>query len=544
MNNYLMACCVDFYDELIYSSFDRDGIKQLFETMKSWGMRRIYWIYLLGEDEKLLSGSPRRSVSENARKTFDEIGEFLPAVTSIAHELDMELYAVYKPFDLGFHCSLPLNTPEANKYGKLDSLGGKMNFTCESLVKMADMRMKRHPDDILAIDHDSTIKTIRLYADKEDQAVFGPDDLRILYSDDNVDYKPVEQGFSFRHDIENGFRAVYLEDLNITSPYLLIECLLANKISYFGNTLDKLITLYNDKGEEIPFSYGLKRRIGILNKYPSGTNAPGFEFDEGSGLAGELKRFRHGIDNAPDGLTAIAKGYSPYIRGALSPAYPEVRNLWLKHINQCIAAGVDGVDIRVANHNRSFQWERYGFEKPVVEACARKGFDIVNDPNAQSAKRSMLGEFYLEFLEKASHAVRQAGKKVQIHLPPVQMGDYKDKRLMDIIWPWKKYLQNGLFDEITIKDGPWYDPALWGRIQNIADRDIPSYLCPYWKSIPNKTDWQKKLLKSLIDSRNGGQAGFILYETAMVVRITEGSNTPKLLYPELPKLFSDFANCR
>ncbi len=34
--------------------------------------------------------------------------------------------------------------------------------------------------------------------------------------------------------------------------------------------------------------------------------------------------------------------------------------------------GVDGVDLRVGNHNRSMEWENYGFEPPVLDECRRR----------------------------------------------------------------------------------------------------------------------------------------------------------------------------
>jgi hypothetical protein len=549
-NNYLLSWTTDFFDELVYSWHDRKSLKKLFSLFQSWGMQRVYWIYTFKYAEGKFDCNPYKNISSNAKKTYEHIGEFLPAVVEIAHELGIEFYAIYKPFDLGFHRSFPFNTLEAEKHGKIDCLSGRLYWAINSLVKLQDKRLQRHPADLQDKLEKKIITRIKLTADAEDQPIFGHDELKILVSDDNGAYKEYKGNHTFRHSLEKGERIVYLENLNIQNKYMALKCDIPEYHSCFSNTLKRLVTLYGADGNEIPFTYGtprlnpkLKGAAGTAMASPFRADVlKGYRFDDGNGCEGGLRASTHSIDNSNlNGITALAKGKDRYIRGALSPAYPEVRECWLNHIRECLDAGVDGIDIRAANHNRSYEWERYGFEPPVINDYKKRyGVDITKEKFSSTKHRKFMGEYYTRFLKQGLELIHSYGKKAQVHIMPNQMGDYPQKRYMNFNWEWKKWLSDAGFDAVTIKDGPWFDESVWEPIaKQINNKRIPAFLCSYWKSVANKPDWQKKFKQSLDDSLANGQAGFILYESAMVTKIVNRGEL-QLLYPDIPEILKDF----
>lgn len=78
-----------------------------------------------------------------------------------------------------------------------------------------------------------------------------------------------------------------------------------------------------------------------------------------------------------------------------------------------------------------------------------------------------------------------------------------------------------------------------GYFDCLPYKNIPTFLSPYWQSIANKPNWQKKLRQSLDDSLASGQSGLILYESAMVTKIVDHGEV-ELLYPDLLAIFADF----
>ena len=52
-----------------------------------------------------------------------------------------------------------------------------------------------------------------------------------------------------------------------------------------------------------------------------------------------------------DGVNAFARGRNEYVSGGMCEAYPEVQDFWLGWVGECMAAGMDGLDIRISNHS-------------------------------------------------------------------------------------------------------------------------------------------------------------------------------------------------
>jgi hypothetical protein len=119
-----------------------------------------------------------------------------------------------------------------------------------------------------------------------------------------------------------------------------------------------------------------------------------------------------------DGVIACAKGRNPYLPGSLYEAEPEVRAYWLTCVSECIAAGVDGLDVRISNHS---SWtdrpDLYGFNEPILAEYARRhGGNPDREPYDLLRLAAIRGDVYEAFLRAAKRRLSVAGKKLQLHL--------------------------------------------------------------------------------------------------------------------------------
>lgn len=536
---YTLCVCTDFTDELSRNWYDMARLEKLFAFYRDMGARRIYWVYTLKHAEGVHLRGPLASRRDNAIKTFERTGEFLPAAVAVAKKLEMEIYAVYKPFDLGYHSCLPFGDDMAKRHGKLDSLSGKLHWITDSLVQLADKRLERHPADMAR--GATRIGTIKIAFDTEQQCLFRSEDLLLLISDDNNGYRPYAQPYRFRVATERDNAAIYLEDLDISSPYLALKNAFPVNGGHFKNVLAKLVVLYDRNGEKVPFTYGLLPRAGYW-KTDWAIGDGGYLFDNMNTAVfdGYLKYGQHAIDG-PTAVTAIAIGKERFIHGALSPAYPEVRKMWLNHISECVDAGVDGVDIRPEHHNRSLEWERYGFEKPVRDAYrGRFGEDIWSEPFDPLRHRKLLGEFYTLFCREASDLLRSRGRKTQLHIGRAVRGRSPGRRYMNFYWEWENWIKKGIADEVTLKDSPFFDAPSWERIAKLTlPRNVPAYHCTYWNTVRAMPDWRKRWTNSLRESLAAGQSGCVFYESAMLTSFDDHGEL-RVRDPDLPNITREF----
>ncbi|MHC4872969.1 MAG: hypothetical protein ACYTFY_14090 [Planctomycetota bacterium] len=545
-SNYRMSVCVDFGDDLYSTWYDRKRLQTLFSFFRDRGMRRIYWLFQPPQSEKELTCSLSKTFTRNLNTTYRKIGELVPAAVEAAHALDMELYAVYKPFEFAFNTTFPFNTKEAEKHGRLDCMSGRIFWANQHIIDHKDKRLKRHPADLRDNKKKKTINTIELTFDSMMQSIFDKDDLQIFVSNDNTTYHQYRGQYNFMRAIKHDSLVLRLEGLQIKEPYLAVKSLLPKQGGHMSNTLDKLVTLYDKNGESILFTYGITGRKGSGGRAKGWGKVldKGFLFDDTPAAVHDnvLKRVRHAIDNSRNNsMTALAIGKESYIRGALSPAYPAVQKIWMNHINYCLTSGVDGVDLRIVNHNRSLEWERYGFEPPVIkEYKKRYGVDISCEKFNPLLHRKLLGGFYTDFIRKASQRVRSVGKKIQLHIGRTELDRPRNNISMNMYFAWEDWIKEGLADEITIKDTPLFEPSRWAKIARLSrPRKMPAYLCSHWCSIPGQHSWQKKFRAALEESLEAGMSGWILYESAMIVKM-DPKGKLKQLNPEAFKIMKDF----
>ncbi len=539
---YRLFVCLDFPDDLRFAAYTRASLEGLFRLYHSWGATRLYWIYTWKHREGLWRCLPSRAITENTIRTRRALGEFLPAAVSLAHGLGLEFYATYKPFDLAFDMTFPPGSPAARRYGRLDALGGRVFWAADCLVRNQALRIQRRQDDLPDDLAARAIGSLVLRADRKGRPRLRPDQIAITVSDDNAVYRPLRRRGLTAHEYrEGGERVIRLDGLALESPYLALETPADGPRGTFANRLSRLASVLDPRGRALPFTYGLYsyanrfdgfRRQG-LDLRPDLPRS-GYLFNWApSPRAGFLDATRYALDNAR-GFLALAKGKPRYVTGALSPAYPRVRALWLEHIRECLAAGVDGVDLRVGNHNRNLEWEQYGFEPPVLEAFRERfGHNPGASPRDARRRQAILGESYTEFVRAASTLIHARGKKTQIHIghDEVRGGN------LPIRWDWERWIEEGLADELTLMTD--YPSRYTARVARLAaPRGIPMYFRKYLNSITYRPRWPRMFRRYLRQSRALGHAGFMLYESAMVVR-GRPDGTFDVRFPDIPRILAE-----
>lgn len=554
MKTYRLSVCVDFFDDLIATDFDQERLQALFLCFRDWGVSRIYWIYTRPHARGYLDAVPWERMGEHAKATYRNMGPFLPAAVEAAHACDMELFAVYKPFDVATNVSAPFGSAFAQRYGKgFSCISGEIFSSTDDFTPYAPMRIERNmsgtPPELDA----RPVRTIRLASRSDAPTRITAETLEIRISDDNGAYHPYDGRIEFREEVQSGRRVIILDKLDIPHRFLALHTPFRDQAGTFKNTLPGLVTLYDTEGTPLPFTYGLLSRA---DRYPSQPDNPhhvgpwdempreGYAFniwnpavlDDSRQRTNDVRQWNVVLDN-PRGYLALARGKERYVAGALSPTYPEVRDYWLGHVRECLDAGVDGVDLRVAQHNRALDWEAYGFEPPVVREYRRRYGDVPLGDFDRDRQLAIIAESYNTFYRRAAVLIRAAGKRVQLHVNPLfHTGTY-----MGLKWDWERWLADGLADELTLKE-VWPGDRAFVEVVRArpGGRDIPLHTCPWLCDCPGGAAWQKMFAERLAEGIRGRREdGFIFYESAVMATV-EPDGRARVLIPEVAETMRSF----
>ena len=519
VSGYELAVCIDLIDDIIENTWSERTFREAMDFYRGHGMRRVYFIYHYGYHGGFW-GAPGYDLQfpglhERMRRTYDNVGEFLPAAVRSAREAGLELHAVVKPFEGGLPFTYPEGTDLARQFGRVPRLGGMMWWCADFLKEHPELRIGRRPADAVETGPNRGIHRILLRAEPGTPGRLDPNRLRLWVSADNATYRPYDRPPRVTSG-EAPAPVLEITDLDVAEPYLAIT-VEGEPTHRFGNLARHLVTVYDRSGRELQVT--LSRAV----------SAPGLDF-RANGLTWDVVgREDDGEFNYADSYDCldagrplgITVGTEPYLAGAMSPFYSEVRTWWLELVDQCLAADVDGIDFRIANHNFALDWSVYGFEQPVVRAFeARHGVNILKESFDREAWRRLRGEPYTDFLRQASARLRQAGRKVSAHVN-TYMVPPRVETTMNLHWDWPNWIREGLLDEITVKR--WRMDALTNgiapRIVAEARRaSLPVNYCPYLNALPPGNSGRQVLDFHRREALEGGAARFIMYENAAFMR--------------------------
>jgi hypothetical protein len=166
-------------------------------------------------------------------------------------------------------------------------------------------------------------------------------------------------------------------------------------------------------------------------------------------------------------------GRKEYLWGALHPCYPQVRQHWLNRIQDCIDAGVDGIDIRISNHSSwTNEGEMYGFNEPAVaEFQNRYGINVLTEAFDMDLWKALQGEYWTTFLAQARQLTSDYDLPLQLHISPLRLNYNPWGRYNGIPenfhWDWQNWIGDGLCDAVHLKMW-WMDKAFAKEVAAFA----------------------------------------------------------------------------
>jgi len=556
--DFFLETAVDFYDDLFYAPYDRYMFDKLFREFKSWGTKKVQWIDHGSKKFGWWKHVPSK-ISDTYAKTDAAVGDVMHAAVEAAHAHDIELYGVFKPFDVGIQNSFGEGTADAQKYGKVMRVGGPVDWIMDFAAEHPEYLMARKAGNY-GYAANNVINRIDLVKEDDSPPDITINDIEIWVSNDNATYRlysipikkfeKIENYPILKHTSSGGrptgeekrcmvFR---FENLKIDEKYIVLT---SRKLSCsFGNTLVNLIHIFGDKGEERLFTYGaVPRMASTISQGNTMFQEVGIEFDKYPGLPtnwsypdGMCRRF---VFDDAYGILAIAKDKDRGELAALSPSFQAVRNFWLEIVTEMLKADVDGIDLRFSNHQCTFAWDEFGFEEPVVEEFKKRyGVDLLStDDFDQSALRRLRGEAYTQFYRECRKLVNSYNKKMGLHIEPWMDVKPEFGGAMGLYLDWQTWIKEGLADCITMKDI---------RPNSHFAHEILSYTIP--RNIPVVySKWNSNWLgdnnvqfinNSIIEAEKGGYDGFQFYECNAVIKgKSDGSITME--QPALRKVFQD-----
>jgi hypothetical protein len=552
-----LEVCVDFPDDLMHAPFDRRMLRDYLAELASWGTRRIHWIDYAPLSEGLWDFS-ELNAGKNGHETVRRLGqEIFPAAVQVAHELGLEIYALIKPFDVGFWCSLPPGGEAAERDGRLPRVGGPVAWVAHFIARHTDLLMARKP----GVHGQATTRPftrIDLVKDDDAPAGFKIEDLRLLVSDDNTTYRPYEGPMRRRETVEaypvwehtssggrpsgqsRRARVWRLEDLRLDSPYFVLEA--PTGARSFANSLINLVHVFSDQGEERRLTYSQVPRTTDADEVPEGAGTRrmydidpdrrpyqrlGFEFDRVDHTPTSIFPGYDAISapawlDGAEGLLAVARGKDRTTLATLSPSFPQARQWWLNWIERCLRDGADGIELRDRNHHSPYAWGEFGFEQPVRDAfLARHGVDLwQTDDFDHEAWRRLRGEGYSQFLREARALTRRHGRPLGIHLDRGHDMPPSHGSPMNVHMDWRTWVSEHLADSFTLKEVPAGSPLAREAMALGARHGIDWIDCQFANTLWRGGGGAAVIEHRIERARAAGCAGFQFFEAASVVRAT------------------------
>jgi hypothetical protein len=538
---FIVSALVDFPDDCRRIAFTPGLVDNLIERLEWMGARRVYWNFYQEEiAEFFMLQNPF------ARQTKENLGDPLAAGCRAAHKRGMEFYATIKPYETGLSATQPAAGPEALANPGLPSIGG-VHIVDSWVMARPELRIKGRSAEIPDGLESVPIRRIQLRQKDMEQVRIRPENIEIWTSRDNAGYKKIDVSFDVRESVEicprdvvdmdggamtkkgESVRALDLTGLDLLDPFIAITTNFDDGRGTFVNTALEMVRAFGPENETVPIVVASHSAVWRPGR---DLRTDDLQYDNGVGdiairldVANSRPVSADWGGGAPtsDGVIALARGRNEYLSGAMCEAYPEVREHWLDWVGQCIAAGVDGVDVRISNHS---SWSNtpsmYGFNEPVAEEYERR---YGTNPDTEYYDPELLGglrgEFFDLFLRAAKTRLSAAGKRLSVH---AEMESFRPDacqsrwrtRPGNIDFNWRGWLRSGLADEATLLARGWNvdrildDALVQEMLREAADAGVPAHLSKQVGHNEEMPD-QDKLEYAY---RHGGLAGYCLYETA------------------------------
>jgi hypothetical protein len=553
-DGFLLSLTVDFPDDLDLGTYTPALLDELMATVRAAGFRRVNWLdYGSGIDpshplfEPILANRPFGPASLAA------IGEPLPAAVDAAHRHDLELIAVMKPYAGASIITHPDGAPEATSVPRLHRIGGFLDDSYRWLQDRPDLRIARSPTTRSPRVRPTDVAAIRLTKADDAPTRIDRDHLQLWSSPGNWQYRRLDVPFEVREEVRPAStelreyfgalvtaRGAPVRSLTITGPggaplatddrFVLVTTTFRDGTPDFTTTPRGMVDALDAAGTPLPTVVATRSATAYATR---DFRTSGLEFDCGYGsfttsLDADNQAVTENWDTPQGGCIAFATGVNEELGGAPCESLPEVQAAWLRWVDWLIAAGVDGVDVRISAHGtHTDEPFAYGFNDEILAAV---GADA--DGATLAAYR---GDRYTDFLAKARARLRAANRSMLVHLHTEAFRpDPVHGALMgipaNVDFQWRRWLDAGLADGATLRTS-WYEslgpaerddlpallasPVVADTIASAQRRDVPLFLNRYAMDggIRREGDRIERYLDDLEYAyRHPALSGFDVYE--------------------------------
>lgn len=461
-NGLAITASFDVNGNILSLLYDRDRFDYVAKTFRENGFNRVYVVTTRGGIPAASSasnqwndpGDTKFHLAESLIVSGNPNFEFLYA----CHKYGLEVIAVYKPYE-GGGVSKGADADLSNSLYYEETVGGYWTGYDAFLSSHPEMRLSRKEnaaEDAIVNDTITKIEAAFIVSDFTFHAWTGglrqvtinslnKTPIKLYVSKNNLDYEEYKGDYTLTFEQK---KMTYLNENGWAIQKREVKCLVAviegieigAEYQYMALTMEdktdryiipqSMINIYNAKGECLPATVGTSVRYkdGMTSRPADyiwgaediirGTEkdalkyfgAWGFEFDlDGNGSNSDSAYIN-------SYLFGIARGHFKYAKGTYCEAYPEVQEYWLEEVQNLLNIGYDGIEIRLQAHGSMYaDYAYYGFNEPLMEAYIEKYGEDPREEEEVSKETAyriacLRGEFFMEFMTKASKMTHDAGK--------------------------------------------------------------------------------------------------------------------------------------
>lgn len=218
---------------------------------------------------------------------------------------------------------------------------------------------------------------------------------------------------------------------------------------------------------------------------------------------------------------AFCRGKNPSLP-VLSYTHPESRQFVMSMIQNSLASGVDGVDLRLSSHCSTFEPMAYGFNPPAVEEYKRRyGVDVLTEDFDFFQWQRLQGEYLTTLIRESAQLIHRQGKKCHVHLGHYcETDDGRSQYCyMSRQHAWRDWINEGLIDGITMRNEGEESLHYLQLREETATTGLPLILNRrHWNTFPGE-NWIDNQTRHASSAIKAGMDGFMLYENYDVFRL-------------------------
>ncbi len=538
-----LAVAVDFNDNIAGHEpspkrmYTPAEVERMIDYFYGLGVRRLYWFH--------------NAHSGLYASSFGGASNLLSFAAQAAHDRDMSILSVIKPFETGTVVTFPphLEPPPIHT----QTVQGFHVFASPFAKEHPEMRLIFRPrNGVRPVK--GGVRRVELINQNYSGTSLQHDDLELCWSPINGQFRcyqgPMRCDTRIVDNAGAKRRVLSWNDLAIPpeARFILVRYLHDTGKGDFVNKPEELLRLSDEDGPLVSQS-----DRGLQNPKPEVFLTWGLELPEATRAVLEdpeqckaaFKDFFHFDNNArplplrvinePGGFICHSLNFNEYCPGALHPAYPEVRQNWLDRVALSLETGVDGLALRISNHS---SWcgrpKDLGFNDPALREYTRRTGSKSDAATVDfEFMRIVNGDFYTQFLREARKMTKQQGRKLEHFISPLM--DRLQPNLLNNVpeafqFDYRQWMREGLLDGLCLRPfgAPSFEVQRWFADTVAAQArffNLPIYFTNV-NGLLNRACVDQSY-HEVIDSelkRVGASDmydGFILYEAAGIMGIDE-----------------------